>query len=476
MPPRDFVQALRVANAQPETLKKAFRRLDKDGCGRLSRSDLRLLMADVKGSECSEEEADQAVRVLLREYDHGGAGALSYSEFEAVVHDVSSHVDPRAYALAATIGVAFMSFSVMFPMGPTLIRTFGMSQLQFGTLTTAFALAKLCGNIPAAILSENFGRKPLLVGGLVGIGFGLGGVGLATCYQQLMMLRLCTGLGVSSTFTAANMYVTDISHPLNSARTRAPMQMGMSAGMLIGPACGGFMLEHVGLQLTAFGVGAATWAIAAAALALLPETNANRRGSRTLAGLSETLKSWAPILRSAEFRRIVSWGWCYNAAFWGAMSMLPLIYVDLSLAPTVVGLISTMNAMVSLASTPMVASVADRFGKMSVVVPGAFVYGVSLILIPQASCLSELLPVLAVSQVGAAMCSQAQIHAMDCAPAKDRAKVPSLWNTVGDTGMLASSLGSAALAQMLTTGTAFRADGALLLAATAMLLGAIARR
>lgn len=27
-------------------------------------------------------------------------------------------------------------------MGPTLIQHFGMSQLQFGTLTTAFALAK----------------------------------------------------------------------------------------------------------------------------------------------------------------------------------------------------------------------------------------------------------------------------------------------------------------------------------------------
>lgn len=37
----------------------------------------------------------------------------------------------------------------------------------------------------------------------------------------------------------AGMYVTDISHPLNSARTRAPMQMGMSAGLLIGPAIGG---------------------------------------------------------------------------------------------------------------------------------------------------------------------------------------------------------------------------------------------
>ena len=42
-----------------------------------------------------------------------------------------------------------------------------------------------------------------------------------------------------ATASSPGMYVTDISHPLNSARTRAPMQMGMSAGLLIGPAIGG---------------------------------------------------------------------------------------------------------------------------------------------------------------------------------------------------------------------------------------------
>ena len=41
------------------------------------------------------------------------------------------------------------------------------------------------------------------------------------------------------------MYVTDISHPLNSARTRAPMQMGMSAGLLIGPALGGRLDKEI---------------------------------------------------------------------------------------------------------------------------------------------------------------------------------------------------------------------------------------
>ena len=87
-------------------------------------------------------------------YGRSGDGALSFKEFETAVLSMASPVDRRAYALAAAIGIAFAGFSVTFPMGPVLIETFAMSQLQFGSLTTAFALAKLCGNIPSSILSE----------------------------------------------------------------------------------------------------------------------------------------------------------------------------------------------------------------------------------------------------------------------------------------------------------------------------------
>ncbi|CAE7255996.1 ANKHD1 [Symbiodinium sp. KB8] len=98
-------------------------------------------------SHATDEELDRATGALLARYDRGKDGALSFKEFEEAVLSIASPVDPRAYALAAAIGIAFAGFSVTFPMGPTLIQTFGMSQLQFGTLTTAFAIAKLLGVI-----------------------------------------------------------------------------------------------------------------------------------------------------------------------------------------------------------------------------------------------------------------------------------------------------------------------------------------
>ena len=140
---------------------------------------------------------------MCTRYGRSGDGALSFKEFETAVLSMASPVDRRAYALAAAIGIAFAGFSVTFPMGPVLIETFEMSQLQFGSLTTAFAIAKLCGNIPSSILSEAYGRKPLLVLGLTSVATGIAGVAFASGYEQLLALRLAVGLGVASTFTSA---------------------------------------------------------------------------------------------------------------------------------------------------------------------------------------------------------------------------------------------------------------------------------
>ena len=66
MPPRNFIQALRVGSAQPSELRRAFERLDKDRSGTLCASELRHLMAEVKGHQAPEKELDRAVRALLR--------------------------------------------------------------------------------------------------------------------------------------------------------------------------------------------------------------------------------------------------------------------------------------------------------------------------------------------------------------------------------------------------------------------------
>ncbi|CAE7444250.1 ankrd52 [Symbiodinium natans] len=83
--------------------------------GTLCATELRTLIAEVKGHKATEEELDRAVGALLSRYDRGKDGALSFKEFEEAVLSIASPVDRRAYALAAAIGIAFAGFSVTFP-------------------------------------------------------------------------------------------------------------------------------------------------------------------------------------------------------------------------------------------------------------------------------------------------------------------------------------------------------------------------
>eukprot|EP00435_Cladocopium_sp_Y103_P017274 s3055_g4.t1 len=100
----DEQQTLSLTSEEGEELRKAFERLDVDQSGTLCASELRLLMAEVKGHHATEEELDRAVDALLTTYHRGKDGALNFKEFEEAVLSMASPVDRRAYALAIAIG------------------------------------------------------------------------------------------------------------------------------------------------------------------------------------------------------------------------------------------------------------------------------------------------------------------------------------------------------------------------------------
>ena len=126
------------------------------------------------------------------------------------------------------------AIGVVIPVMPQLVKALGISSAEYGLIVGTFAATKLVGNIPAAALVDRFGRKPCLVSGIAIIGASIGGVGFCDTYQELMVCRGLTGIGVAAFTTAATMYLTDLSTPLNRAKTIAPAMAAFSAGAAIG--------------------------------------------------------------------------------------------------------------------------------------------------------------------------------------------------------------------------------------------------
>eukprot|EP01065_Artemidia_motanka_P035318 TRINITY_DN43237_c0_g1_i1.p1 TRINITY_DN43237_c0_g1~~TRINITY_DN43237_c0_g1_i1.p1 ORF type:complete len:616 (+),score=176.75 TRINITY_DN43237_c0_g1_i1:55-1848(+) len=461
-PAQHLLQTLRIGRLDVEDLRAAFDRYDTDGNGVLCINEVRELVSEVGGGRLSPEELNVTVTRFMKEFDTDGDQLVQREEFDRGIKRLAKELDPRAHYLAACILVAFSGFSVTFPLGPEIIKTFTLTNMEFGSFGAIFTLSRMLGNIPSSVLADIAGRRAVLCAGLTLVAVGVGGTASSSGYVDLALLRVATGMGVAATFTSAGMYLTDISHSLNSARTRAPMMMAMAAGTMLGPPIGGFLLEWGGLRHTCLVVSVSIVSTAAAAAVLLPET-LEKKGTgprRSLKeGIGATLAEWRPLLRDGEMRKVLCLGSVWNMSFWGVQAIFPLFFVQLDLSTVTVGYIFMMNAAVNFVCAPVVAVLADRCGKLAIVVPGALVFGVGVIAIPHATTMTELVGLMVVLQLGGSMAGTVMAHAIDIAPRQSRAQVQGLYNTVGDAGGMVGSTVGACVAELASLAAAFHFEG-----------------
>eukprot|EP01062_Namystynia_karyoxenos_P067363 TRINITY_DN61294_c0_g1_i1.p1 TRINITY_DN61294_c0_g1~~TRINITY_DN61294_c0_g1_i1.p1 ORF type:complete len:595 (+),score=166.60 TRINITY_DN61294_c0_g1_i1:69-1853(+) len=470
-PAQHLLSTLQIGSLDGVQLRAAFDRYDSDNNGVLCVDEIRALVSEVASDSITPRELHRLTQRFMREFDANKDGLVQRTEFEEGIKRLAKELDPRAHYLAACIMVAFTGFSVTFPLAPDIIRMFELTMLEFGSFTTIFTFSRMLGNVPSSVIADTAGRRVVLCAGLSLVGLGVAGTAWANNYAELALLRVATGSGVAATFTAAGMYLSDISHSLNSARTRAPMMMATAAGTMLGPPIGGILLEAVGLRHTCGIVGGAIFMTAAAALVLLPETLQPSTGDRRMGlreGFRRTLSGWAPLLREREMRRLLALSYMWNLCFWGVQALFPLFFVELDMSSVTVGYIFMMNAAVNFVCAPAVAATADRFGKGYVAVPGAVIYAGGTALIPYATSLEALVGLMCVLQLGGSMAGVIMSWTIDSAPRRSRSQMQGLYNTVGDAGGMVGSTAGACVAEGISLGAAFHFEGVLLLIATAV--------
>jgi DHA1 family tetracycline resistance protein-like MFS transporter len=137
------------------------------------------------------------------------------------------------------------SMGVIVPVFPTLVKSLtgqgdaGAAQIMgvFGAVWAMMQLtfAPIFGN-----LSDRFGRRPVLLVSMFGLAFDYLVMALAPNIAWLFVGRLISGITASSS-SAAGAYVADISSPEDRSRNFGRFQAAANAGILLGPALGGFL-------------------------------------------------------------------------------------------------------------------------------------------------------------------------------------------------------------------------------------------
>jgi len=147
-----------------------------------------------------------------------------------------------------TMLIDVMGLGLILPILPKLIETLahaGMdvaarigAWLMFAYAGMQFLFAPLLGN-----LSDRFGRRPVLILSLVGIGVDYVIMGLAPTLGWLFFGRILSGMAGAS-FTAAAAYIGDVSPPEKRAQNFGMIGAAFGLGFIIGPALAGPLGEY----------------------------------------------------------------------------------------------------------------------------------------------------------------------------------------------------------------------------------------
>ena len=393
---------------------------------------------------------------------------LTKSHFRNTLRTMAEAVDyRRTMPITVSMLMVGTSVGVISPVMPFLVESMGLSTGEYGLVVSAFALAKIAGNVPSAVLVERHGRKPYMVHSLSIIAIGTGGIGLASSFEQLYLCRLLVGLGVAALSSASTLSIADLSNPRNRAQTMAPIMSAFAAGTALGPALGGVLADELGIHATFYVVGASFLAMTVVNQLLLNETKPDELQLPWQNSLNKTSKAnqhstiwdatktavgqWAPLLASPRIRHVVTINGFYWVALAGAqMTLLPLLLTDpngLAMTATGVGQVYMGMSLVQVLGNPIVAKSVDKMGKVPGILCGCTLISTSMAILPLATDLTTVALTLGLWSAGSTLLSTAPIaYISDLTDDETRAQAIALMRTSGDVGFLVGASAVGALA------------------------------
>ncbi len=147
---------------------------------------------------------------------------------------------PRPLLIFGTLlAVDFISaFSFAF-VEPQMIFYFydslGWTTTQFGVLVGVYGLSTVLGQVGLGQLSDKWGRKPLIIAGLIPNLVFFGGLAVLTNYTAMMVGAVFAGLGNALIAPAANAFYLDITAEEHRSRIIGLKGSFLSLGGVLGP-------------------------------------------------------------------------------------------------------------------------------------------------------------------------------------------------------------------------------------------------
>ena len=157
--------------------------------------------------------------------------------------------------ILVTVFIDVLGIGIIIPILPELIKDFvggstAMAGRYFGIIVATYSATQFLFAPILGSLSDRFGRRPIILISLFGLGVDYLIQGFAPTIGWLFLGRVIAG-AMGASFTTAHAYIADVSGPDNRARNFGLVGVAFGLGFIFGPAVGG-ILGGINIRLPFF--------------------------------------------------------------------------------------------------------------------------------------------------------------------------------------------------------------------------------
>lgn len=155
---------------------------------------------------------------------------------------------PKLFFLYFTVFVNIAGFSMIFPLLPFYAKEFDATAFQVGMLAASHALASFIAAPFIGGISDRFGRRPVMLAGIIFSTFALMMMGFAQSLTMLFFARIFHGVISTAIIPTARAYMGDVSSSENRVAAMGKVGAALASGQLLGPAISSFVIGFWGIH------------------------------------------------------------------------------------------------------------------------------------------------------------------------------------------------------------------------------------
>ena len=157
----------------------------------------------------------------------------------------------RISLILLSLFVVMLGYGILLPTLPYYTERLALKDnldtdlinFHIGLLTSIYPLFQLIFVVVWGKLSDRYGRKPVIITGLIGFVIMQLLTGLATSLTMLYIARIFGGIFTSSVIPVSNAYLSDITSEKRRTKIMAWSGVAISSGVIFGPVIGGFLSQ-----------------------------------------------------------------------------------------------------------------------------------------------------------------------------------------------------------------------------------------